>query len=120
MVRPDGTSTPAPSRLTTHERTVADVLGAAYWTFVHPDVRTQELSAGAAGISEFGQSEGPYHLNRWLTERRNVYEDYKPSSAKIPRIPQAVVARAGPRSSTLGAKMEHSPGWRVTTFGYPW
>lgn len=45
MKREEATETPAPtpSRLTTLALTVADVIGSAYWTFVHPDALAPAL-----------------------------------------------------------------------------
>jgi hypothetical protein len=45
MKREEATETPAPtpSRLTTLALTVGDVIGAAYWTFVHPDALVRVL-----------------------------------------------------------------------------
>ena len=48
-------------------------------------------SQKTGAVTFFVLRSGPQDLNRWLTERRNVYEDYKKIFGEEPENPQAVV-----------------------------
>jgi hypothetical protein len=48
-------------------------------------------SQKTGAVTFFVVRSGPRDLNRWLTERRNVYEDYKKVFGEDPENPQAVV-----------------------------
>jgi hypothetical protein len=48
-------------------------------------------SQKTGAVTFFVLRSGPQDLNRWLTERRNVYEDYRKVFGEEPENPQAVV-----------------------------
>jgi hypothetical protein len=50
-----------------------------------------EKSRKTGTVTFFIVRSGPRGLNRWLTERRNVYEDYRTVFGEDPENPQAVV-----------------------------
>jgi hypothetical protein len=55
MKREEATETPAPtpSRLMTLAPTVADVIGPAYWTFVHPAAHPNALAPALRSASKY-------------------------------------------------------------------
>jgi hypothetical protein len=60
------------------------------WDTIAP-AQTVEKSRKTGAVTFFVVRSGPRDLNRWLTERRNVYEDYKKLFGENPENPQAVV-----------------------------
>jgi hypothetical protein len=60
------------------------------WDTVAP-AQTVEKSQKTGAVTFFVVRSGPRDLNRWLTERRNVYEDYRKAFGENPESPQAVV-----------------------------
>jgi hypothetical protein len=53
------------------------------WDTIAP-AQTVERSREAGAVTFFVVRSGPRDLNRWLTERRNVYEDYKKVFGEAP------------------------------------
>ena len=60
------------------------------WDTTAP-AQSVEKSQKTGAVTFFVVRSGPQDLNRWLTERRNVYEDYKRVFGEDPENPQAVV-----------------------------
>ena len=60
------------------------------WDTIAP-APTVEKSRKTGAVTFFVVRSGPRELNRWLTERRNVYEDYRKIFGEAPENPQVVV-----------------------------
>jgi Protein of unknown function (DUF3047) len=60
------------------------------WDTIAP-AQTVETSRKTGAVTFFVVRSGPRDLNRWLTERRNVYEDYRKAFGEDPENPQAVI-----------------------------
>lgn len=52
--------------------------------------QTVEKSRKTGTVNFFVLRSGPQELNRWLTERRNVYEDYRKVFGEEPEDPRAI------------------------------
>jgi DUF3047 family protein len=60
------------------------------WDTIAP-AQSVHKSQKTGAVTFFIVRSGPQELNRWLTERRNVYEDYRKVFGEDPENPQAVV-----------------------------
>jgi DUF3047 family protein len=59
------------------------------WDTTAP-AQTMQRSRKTGAVTFFIVRSGPRELNRWLTERRNVYEDYKKAFGEEPDDPRVV------------------------------
>ena len=73
------------------------------WDTIAP-AQTVEKSQKTGAVTFFVVRSGPGDLNRWLTERRNVYEDYRKVFGENPENPQAVVVSIDTNDTHSGAE----------------
>lgn len=73
------------------------------WDTIAP-AQTVEKSQKTGAVTFFVVRSGPRDLNRWLTERRNVYEDYRKVFGEDPENPQAVVVSIDTNDTHSGAE----------------
>ena len=73
------------------------------WDAIAP-AQTVEKSQKTGAVTFFVVRSGPRDLNRWLTERRNVYEDYIKVFGKDPTNPQAIVVSIDTNDTHSGAE----------------
>jgi hypothetical protein len=73
------------------------------WDTIAP-AQTVEKSQKTGTVAFFVVRSRPRDLNRWLTERRNVYEDYKKVFGEDPENPQAVVVSIDTNDTHSGAE----------------
>jgi Protein of unknown function (DUF3047) len=73
------------------------------WDTTAP-AKTIEKSRKTGAVTFFIVRSGPADLNRWLTQRRNVYEDYRQAFGEEPENPQAVVVSIDTNDTHSGAE----------------
>lgn len=73
------------------------------WDTTAP-AQTVEKSQKTGAVTFFIVRSGPRDLNRWLTERRNVSEDYRRAFGEDPLNPQAVVVSIDTNDTHSGAE----------------
>ena len=73
------------------------------WDTTAP-AETVGKSQKTGAVTFFVVRSGPRDLNRWLTERRNVYEDYRKVFGEDPESPQAVVVSIDTNDTHSGAE----------------
>jgi hypothetical protein len=73
------------------------------WDTIAP-AQTMEKSRKTDAVTFFIVRSGPRNLNQWLTERRNVYEDYRQVFGEGPENPEAVVVSIDTNDTHAGAE----------------
>ena len=73
------------------------------WDTIAP-AQTVEKSRKTDAVTFFIVRSGPRDLNRWLTERRNVYEDYRKVFGDDPENPETVVVSIDTNDTHSGAE----------------
>lgn len=73
------------------------------WDTIAP-AQSVEKSQKTGAVTFFIVRSGPRDLNRWLTERRNVYEDYRRVFGEDPENPEALVISIDTNDTHSGAE----------------